>query len=349
MISFVIPAHNEQAALPRTLDAIHEAARATGRPYEIVVANDASTDATAEVARQHGATVVDCNNRQIAATRNSGARAAKGDYLFFIDADTTANAPAVAASLKCLDNGAAGGGAAVWFDDPLPLYGRLLMLFVWLFEKAVGSSGGAFLFCTRQAWEQAGGFNQRLYCGEECLFIERLKQQGRFIIIMPRVTTSGRRLRSMSGLHLLATILRLSLSPIKTLTQQSFVKKIWYESDRSSDDVMGTSFLDRLSNGAMLIFVLVGMSGPLWNFIPWSWTPHGSWLGRIRLGIGIFLCHMGLIFWVAAVLLLWNLLYRKHWFEWTKTAAFLAFCVWQAWGATEGVVWTWGKVYHLLG
>ena len=49
MISFVIPAHNEEACLVRTLQAIHDSARATGQPYEIVVANDASTDATAEV------------------------------------------------------------------------------------------------------------------------------------------------------------------------------------------------------------------------------------------------------------------------------------------------------------
>jgi glycosyltransferase involved in cell wall biosynthesis len=57
---FICPfaAHNEQACLGRTLQAIHESARATGLPYEIIVANDASTDATAEIAQKNGARVV---------------------------------------------------------------------------------------------------------------------------------------------------------------------------------------------------------------------------------------------------------------------------------------------------
>ena len=71
MISFIVPAHNEESCLPRTLQAIHDAARVTGQPYEIIVVDDASTDATAEVARQHNATVVPVNHRQIAATRNA--------------------------------------------------------------------------------------------------------------------------------------------------------------------------------------------------------------------------------------------------------------------------------------
>src|ERR1035441_6931555 len=114
MISFIVPAHNEESCLPRTLQAIHDAARATGQPYEIIVVDDASTDATAEVARQQNAIVVPVNHRQIAATRNSGARAAKGERLFFVDADTTINPRAVAEALRYMDKGAVGGGASMW-------------------------------------------------------------------------------------------------------------------------------------------------------------------------------------------------------------------------------------------
>ena len=99
-ISFVVPAHNEQASLPRTLQAIHDSARPTGQSYEIVVVDDASTDGTAEIARQHGAAVISVHHRQIAATRNSGGRAARGERIFFVDADTKANARAVAAALR---------------------------------------------------------------------------------------------------------------------------------------------------------------------------------------------------------------------------------------------------------
>ena len=50
MISFVVPAYNEEKYLGPTLAAIRSAADAVGEPYEIVVADDASSDATAAVA-----------------------------------------------------------------------------------------------------------------------------------------------------------------------------------------------------------------------------------------------------------------------------------------------------------
>ena len=73
LISFVIPAHDEEHLLPRTLDAIHATARELGLEYEIVVADDASTDRTAALAQERGARVVSIARRQISAARNAGA------------------------------------------------------------------------------------------------------------------------------------------------------------------------------------------------------------------------------------------------------------------------------------
>ena len=142
MISFVIPAHNEEAALPRTIDAIHESARAGGQSYEIIVVDDASTDATADMARRHGARVVPVQHRQIAATRNAGGRAALGDRLFFIDADTTINPRVVAGAMRRMDQGAVGGGVGVKFEGELPLYARLL-------ESVRGHFRGGWRLCGR--------------------------------------------------------------------------------------------------------------------------------------------------------------------------------------------------------
>src|SRR5437773_1290083 len=100
MISFVVPAHNEEALIVQTLEAIHASAREIGETYEIIVVDDASTDATANLAEANGARVVSVNHRQIARTRNSGGRAARGERLFFIDADTTANPKAIRAALR---------------------------------------------------------------------------------------------------------------------------------------------------------------------------------------------------------------------------------------------------------
>jgi glycosyltransferase involved in cell wall biosynthesis len=125
MISFIVPAHNEQACLGRTLQAIHESARTAGQPYEIVVANDASADATEEIAKENKAPVVNVNCRQIAGARNAGARAANGGRLFFVDADTIINARIVTSALHRMDKGAVGGGAPARFDSAAPLYAQL--------------------------------------------------------------------------------------------------------------------------------------------------------------------------------------------------------------------------------
>jgi glycosyltransferase involved in cell wall biosynthesis len=84
MISFIVPAYNEEHELSKTVAAIREAASGAAQPYEIIVVDDASTDATPTIASDAGAKVIPINRRQIAASRNAGARAASGEYLFFV-------------------------------------------------------------------------------------------------------------------------------------------------------------------------------------------------------------------------------------------------------------------------
>ena len=86
VLSFIVPAYNEELELLATIRAIHNSGK--GRPYEIIVVDDASTDTTATIAQDAGVKLVSINRRQIAAARNAGAGHASGDILFFVDADT---------------------------------------------------------------------------------------------------------------------------------------------------------------------------------------------------------------------------------------------------------------------
>ena len=296
MISFIVPAHNEEAHLPLTLSAIHETARVVGQPYEIIVVNDASTDSTAEVARHHGATVVHVAHRQIAATRNSGGRAARGERLFFVDADTVVNARAVASALRYMDKGAVGGGSSVSTDGITPLYIRFISLLSVPLAKFAGFTGGAFMFCTREAFHATGGFNERLYWAEEGAFALALKREGRFMVTWERVVTSGRRFRTMSARQLFVTGARMMLSPHKIFTRRSSVEKIWYDSNRKNDDRMPASLAFKIWNAIALVILIVLFTGPLWNFVPRSLTPLVSPLGKVRFATGILLCHVGLFF-----------------------------------------------------
>ena len=197
MISFIIPAHNEEALLGRTLTALDEAAQKVGEPYEIVVSSDASTDRTDEIALSHGARVVSVAHRQIAATRNAGAAAATGEILIFVDADTMITEAALRAALRALEGGAVGGGAAVCFDGgPLPLYARILERLLPPVLRLLRLAPGCFIFCTREAYVAACGFDETLYATEEVGFAQRLKSCGRFVILREFVITSARKLRA---------------------------------------------------------------------------------------------------------------------------------------------------------
>jgi cellulose synthase/poly-beta-1,6-N-acetylglucosamine synthase-like glycosyltransferase len=347
MISFIVPAHNEQAVLGKTLQAIHDSIRDLNHPYEIIVVDDASTDPTADIALQNNARVISVNHRQIAATRNSGGQGAKGEKLFFVDADTVANPIAVAAAIRAMDRGGVGGGAPTWFSrkEKLPLYVRLLALEVVLFAKLVGFTGGAFMFCTREAFLETGGFDEQMYWAEEITFALALKRCGRFVVLWKPVLTSGRRFRTTSGLQMLATVARTALRPRKMVTRRASVEKIWYDSNRSNDDFLSRSLLTRVSNGLALFILIALLSGPLWNFIP-DIFPLSHPIGMTRLMVGILLCHVGLLLWPISVVLVVNLLRQKRCTGLVQSLALVAFCAWQAWNSSLGVVWTWNQVYR---
>src|SRR5439155_1198195 len=124
MISFIVPAYNEEHELSGTLAAIHAAASKASASYEIIVVDDASTDATPEIASRAGAKVIRINRRHIAASRNAGGRAAQGEYLFFIDADTRINRAHITGAIAAMDAGYAGGSARVNMDGLIPIWGR---------------------------------------------------------------------------------------------------------------------------------------------------------------------------------------------------------------------------------
>jgi cellulose synthase/poly-beta-1,6-N-acetylglucosamine synthase-like glycosyltransferase len=204
VISFVIPAHNEAELIGRTISAIHKSARAAGEAFEVIVVDDGSDDRTGAIAQELGARVVAVNFRQIAATRNAGARASTGDLLFFVDADTMVTEGAVRAAVRSMRSDAVGGGSAVRFDGPVPLYATILERMVLpVLLPVLRLAPGCFLFCTRRAYLAAGGFDETLFWSEEVAFGKRLKRQGRFVILKEFVITSGRKLRAISALGLL--------------------------------------------------------------------------------------------------------------------------------------------------
>ena len=167
--------------------------------FEIIVVDDGSTDRTATIAAAQGARIVGTDVRQIAAARNAGARAALGDRLIFVDADTIVPSTTLRAALEQMDAGAVGGGASPVFEPGTPRWARWTIgVTVW-FMRAVGWAAGCFLFATRDAFERAGGFDERYFASEEIHLSRALKRVGRVVVLRERVITSGRKARTYTA------------------------------------------------------------------------------------------------------------------------------------------------------
>lgn len=86
-VSVIVPARNEAEYLPATLRSLRE--QTTERPYELVVVDGDSGDRTPEIAREFDTRLVSGPGRSIGEGRHLGARTARGQWLAFVDADTT--------------------------------------------------------------------------------------------------------------------------------------------------------------------------------------------------------------------------------------------------------------------
>ena len=217
--------------MAETLEALHTAGRASNQAYEIVVADDASTDSTVEIALQNNAVIVSVAHRQIAATRNAGAKAASGDWFIFVDADTLVNESVVLAAIQAMRNGAVGGGSGMRFDEPSPLYARLLLSLIVRLFRATGLAAGCFLFCTRNAFDKVAGFDEDYFGAEELVMSRALKQQGKLLILKQTVTTSARKLRTYSMKEVVLLTFEIFRRGTKAVKQRDGME-FWYAERR---------------------------------------------------------------------------------------------------------------------
>ena len=236
MLSFIIPAYNEEFELPSTIAAIQDAVR--DRQYEIIVVDDASTDATSQIAKDAGARVVPINRRQIAAARNAGARISAGDILFFVDADTRIKAKHIDGAIAALAAGCSGGGARIAIHGFIPWWGRIFLKIFCALYFANNLGAGAFLFTSRKNYEAVGGLDERYFAGEEVFFSLALKKLGRFKILREPIITSGRKLRMHSGWHIWWRSTRMMLGGLRSYRSRDRLD-LWYDGKRETSPPVG--------------------------------------------------------------------------------------------------------------
>jgi rSAM/selenodomain-associated transferase 2 len=204
MISIVIPALDEEHALPATLDA----ALAQRGALEVIVVDGGSRDATRAIARAAPGVRLVSADRGRATQMNAGARAARGEWLLFLHADTLLPAGALEA-IAALPPPVEAGCFRQSFNHPHPLLSMISRLHNWRFAMTRIMYGDQAMFVRRAVFDGLGGFPEADL--EDVKLSERLRGRADPVMLPQAVITDSRKFLAHGILRSFARIVLILL------------------------------------------------------------------------------------------------------------------------------------------
>lgn len=239
-VSVIVPAFNEAQGLEMSLRSIRAAMGAfdrAGWSAELIVCDNNSTDRTAAIAKAMGAEVVFEPVNQISRARNTGAAAATGDWLVFVDADSYPSPELFAEVVRVVAEGRVVAGGSTVQLDTRELAPRLAVVSWNLVSRAMKWAAGSFIFCDAAAFREIGGFSLELYASEEIELFRRLKRlarrTGRTIAILHAhpLLTSARKAKLYTSREAVVFMVRTVATRGRTLRNPDDCYQ-WYDGRR---------------------------------------------------------------------------------------------------------------------
>jgi len=146
---------------------------------EILVVDNASTDRTVETAQRFDVEVVQETVRGVAKARNTGAKAARGDTLVFVDADVTVSETLLWRIFQLLSDPVCIGGAVDTNYQPASISVKLYLQTWRVVGKLLRMAQGAVQFFRHDAFFSLGGYDETLFMGEDVDLHWRLRRIAR--------------------------------------------------------------------------------------------------------------------------------------------------------------------------
>ena len=181
-ISVVVIGRNEGQRLARCFESVWRIPGRDANGTELIYVDSASKDGSPELAARYNAQVIvlEAQRTTAAMGRNAGWRAAKGEYILFLDGDTILDPGFIRAALAPMVGDPS--IVAVWghrreIHPEASIYNRILDL-DWVYAPGIAEFCGGDVLMRRSALEEAGGFDSELIAGEEPELCRRIRALG---------------------------------------------------------------------------------------------------------------------------------------------------------------------------
>ena len=204
-VSIIIPVYNQIHYTYACLVSILE--NTEGFDYEIIIADDVSTDATKEIDKFVSGLVIARNesNQGFLKNCNNAAKKARGEYIFFLNNDTTVEKDWLPPLIRLIESDKSIGmvgskliypdgrlqeaGGIIWSDGSGWNYGRCddPNKPEYNYVRDVDYISGAAIMLSRKLWEEIGGFDERYapaYCEDSDLAFE-VRKRGLRVVYQP--------------------------------------------------------------------------------------------------------------------------------------------------------------------
>ncbi len=273
MVSVIIPVYNNADTLGPVLAALNRQ-RYPRERFEVIVADNNSTDGSPDVATAHGAVVVFERDRQGSyAARNKGVAAARGDILAFLDGDCRPDEGWLSEAVAVFTETGAdlvGGRIAIEAQGGSELLAAYERLSYVRQEDTIarhGTAAGGNLFIHRRVIDTIGPFRQELKSGGDGEICLRAKRAGFTIAYADRAVVAHKAIGSVTALlkryHRLgrgeADLAAFSVAPIREpgstplSRKRDYVRRVWAEKRLSAGARLAIVFLNLAASVAQLI------------------------------------------------------------------------------------------------